>query len=482
MKLTEIQIENYRSIEKVCFPINKINESYTYGLIGINESGKSSFLQGISLMSNNNINHPLDYFNQTEKVCVNFLYELLPKDNQYLNDLLVKEKKFPEDLVKKIKIESLVYSSVFEPDNGHSKSFLTDIKFKTSIFEDYTTINGIPIKKNEMESGKDFLDFDLEHFYHTTLNGIFNSLIHKIIFWKSSPEYLILEDIDLSQFAINPTGVSIPLMNCFLLSGISLEEFGATINGLTNASAINNLQSKLSELVTNHINSVWPEHPVSIKFQITGNKISLLIEDNGVKFNAKTTGQRSDGFRQFVSFLLTLSAENYSDKLSNTILLIDEPEVHLHPPAQLNLLNELIKITKNKRNNIVFFATHSNYLIDKKNIERNFKVIKQDNHKTQINQIPGGSSSYAQVNYDVFDIATSDFHNELYGKLEATKKAALNTLTKDKKWKNSKSGIEEDVSLATYIRHSIHHPENTQNSPFTEKQLKESIEILKNLL
>jgi hypothetical protein len=50
------------------------------------------------------------------------------------------------------------------------------------------------------------------------------------------------------------------------------------------------------------------------------------------------------------------------------------------------------------------------------------------------------------------------------------------------KWKNKKNnGAETDVSLATYIRHSIHHPENSLNVKFTPEELQQSIEKLREL-
>ena len=131
-----------------------------------------------------------------------------------------------------------------------------------------------------------------------------------------------------------------------------------------NPSELHNLQSKLSDKVTAHIKSIWPNHPVKISFQIDNMQLSFLVEDEGVKYKSKTTNQRSDGFKQFISFLLTVSAESITKQLSRTLLLLDEPETHLHPQAQEYLREELIKITKNKDNNLVFFATHSSYMID----------------------------------------------------------------------------------------------------------------------
>lgn len=478
MKLDKIDISNYRSIEKLELEIKAVNGSQTFALLGINESGKSSFLQAMSLVESGQINHPLDYFNQKEEVYVQLSYSLTKEDKETLHEYLIEEKGFPEELAKKIDVTKVYVVVDYAPDSAQTKRKYHSIDLKTKTFSDYTqTPEGIVSKTEDSQEV-----FNFEQYIDESLSEYFLDLSHKVVFWKSSPQYLILDEIDLPTFATNPEQTSIPLVNCFRLAGIEIDEIKSTIAGLTSSVPINNLQEKLSELVTEHINKVWPEHPIKVKFQISSNKISLLIEDEGVKFKVKTTGQRSDGFRQFVSFLLTLSVENYNGELENTILLIDEPEVHLHPPAQINLLSELIEITSNKRNNIVFFATHSNYLIDKKNLDRCYQVIKEDNHKTILNKIEKTTSTYAEVNYEVFNIPTTDYHNELYGYLEDVDKAKLNALEKDRKWKNaSRGGAEEDVSLSRYIRHSIHHPENDLNRMYTEKQLIKSIEILRKL-
>ena len=161
--------------------------------------------------------------------------------------------------------------------------------------------------------------------------------------------------------------------------------------------------------------------------------------------------------------------------------MLDEPETHLHPQAQEYLKDELIKITRNDANNIVFFATHSNYMIDKEHIERCFRLTKQSNRKTRLEKIELGKTSYSEVNYEVFGIPSSDYHNEHYGYLEDVEKSKLDGLPKTKKWKNKKSNRTEDVSIATYIRHSIHHPENTTNAKFTAEELEESIKTLRDL-
>ena len=46
MKLSSITIKNFRSIEDLTFKVEEVDGSYTFALIGVNESGKSSFSGG----------------------------------------------------------------------------------------------------------------------------------------------------------------------------------------------------------------------------------------------------------------------------------------------------------------------------------------------------------------------------------------------------------------------------------------------------
>jgi len=480
MKLLSLTIKNFRSIEDETFTIAEVGDTHTFTLIGINESGKSSFLKAVSLVDNDDekVIFPKDFFDESEPVSITLNYQLEAQEEKELKSALA-EKGFEKDILSKIKVESVAVCASFEAAASVPKKVFDQIIFQKKVFEDYTLHENKPIKKDPQQTQE---DFDLEKYFEAHLPKYFWKIAHRIVFWKSDSKHLINEQINLDTFAADPENTSIPLINCFELAGVSQDEIAAQVTKLkTDPAEINNLQEKLGDKVTAHIKKVWPNHPVKIKFQINNALLSFLVEDEKVKYKSKTTEQRSDGFRQFISFLLTISAENATNQLSNSLLLLDEPETHLHPQAQEYLKDELIKITRNDENNIVFFATHSNYMIDKEHIERCFRVSKQSNRKTKLEKFEAGQKSYAEVNYEVFDIASSDYHNELYGYLEDVDKTKLEGLDKTKKWKNKKTNGTENVSLATYIRHSIHHPENTLNDKFTPEELRESIEKLREL-
>jgi len=480
MKLVSLTIKNFRSIEDETFDIAEVDGTHTFTLIGINESGKSSFLKAVSLVDNDDekVIFPKDYFDEAEPISVTLNYQLGTQEEEELKNALT-EKGLEKDIVSKIKIDKVTVCTTFDPAANAPKKVFDQIIFQKKIFEDYTLQGNKPVKKDPQQTQE---DFDIEKYFEAQLPKYFWKIAHRIVFWKSDSKHLINEQINLDAFAADPENTSIPLINCFELAGVGKDDIAAQVARLkTDPAEINNLQEKLGDKVTKHIKKVWPNHPVKIKFQINNSLLSFLVEDEKVKYKSKTTEQRSDGFRQFTSFLLTISAESATNQLSNSLLLLDEPETHLHPQAQEYLKNELIKITRNDENNIVFFATHSNYMIDKDHIERCFRVSKQSNRKTKLEKFQAGQKSYAEVNYEVFDIASSDYHNELYGYLEDVDKTKLDGLDKKKKWKNKKTNGTEDVSLATYIRHSIHHPENMLNAKFMPEELRESIEKLREL-
>jgi hypothetical protein len=254
------------------------------------------------------------------------------------------------------------------------------------------------------------------------------------------------------------------------------------------------LASQLGRSVTAHIRTVWPNHPIEITFLINGVTINFHVRDVG-STRPKTADQRSDGFKQFVSFLLTVSAQNKNEELANAVLLLDEPETHLHPLAQEYLLSELIKLTSNARGNVVLFATHSNYMIDKQDLSRNSRVRKEKD-ETRVDELDKKHASYASVTYDVFEIPSTDYHNELFGRLhqryqdedptddkrELIKnfdEAVLHKahhLKKDKPWK----GVQNQATLPTYVRNCIHHPDN--GNRYSDKELRHSIEQMRKAL
>lgn len=478
MKLESFTIKNYRSIEEISFDISELEDgTFTYGLIGVNEAGKSSILKALALKdglkNERGEKLPLakDFKDKTKDIEIEYYYELTTKEQKEIKDGLL----------------------TMLPDVDFGVVNLNKIKYAISF--------SFSAPSDALEA-IEILSIDDTNEYKTSLEDKIGTLIsdktHNSIFWTAEDRYLISQPINLASFAANPESVSIPLKNCFALAGIvDQKAIQNKISLITDSTEREQLKTELGEKVSDHINKAWPKHPIKITFDISDGLINFHVHDEGGKGKAKTADQRSDGFKQFISFLLTISAQNKNDELSDSILLLDEPETHLHPQAQEDLLKELIKLTDNQRNNIVFFATHSNYMIDKNDLSRNYKIFKNPNkksekEKTEKTQFNKKSSTYASVTYQVFDIASADYHNELYSKLHEKYQAADTTddkrnkilefdnnyfaaekgLKKDKPWK----GIANTATLPTYIRNCIHHSDN--GDTYKDEDIRKSIELL----
>ncbi|TDQ63930.1 AAA ATPase-like protein [Maritalea mobilis] len=468
-------IQNYRCIDRFEFRIDALGDkSATFGLVGVNEAGKTSILKalalkdGLSDQSGQKLPLQKDFADRLRTIRVEYFYDISSAEIDELIDTCGLEdsgKRFDKRHLSQAKI-----TAFFEYSNPASPKFKLE-------FPKYP--------KSDLKM----------HLEEVLLEKIIVRM-HSSVFWTAEPRFLISNAINLSEFADNPEGISIPLKNSFLLADIASDDFKREIAAAASDSTeLEHLEERLSEAVTKHINTRWPDHPIRITFKINDGMINFHVRDTKVGGKPKTADQRSDGFKQFISFLLTISAQHTNEELTETILLLDEPETHLHPKAQEDLLRELIKISSGERNNIALFATHSIFMIDRHDLSRNFKIAKSKEH-TEIGRFDPISSTFASVIYDVFDIPSEGYHSQLYSRLhamyqeedesDAARTGILNfdenylvsekKLKKDKPWKGKKNSC----SLPTYIRNCVNHPDN--GNQYTEKELIASIQQLKSFI
>lgn len=184
--------------------------------------------------------------------------------------------------------------------------------------------------------------------------------------------------------------------------------------------------------------------------------------------------------------------------LAPLILLLDEPETWLHPSAQLRLGDALNRIGEHEQ---VFIVTHSPYLIRKFDTESHRLTVITGNGElrriddsSKFGLFGAGEPSWGEINYRAFGICSHEFHNELYGCVQSfieesmaeDKYASVTKIddfligqqfTEKLIWKKS-TLYEEKVTLSSYVRNSIHHPENKLNAPVTSEALHESTRYL----
>lgn len=190
------------------------------------------------------------------------------------------------------------------------------------------------------------------------------------------------------------------------------------------------------------------------------------------------------------------------DKVNKPFFLfINEPEICLHPRAQMKLFNAILNLSKQKQ---VFIATHSPYFFANGSLKNiGVFIFKRDGNKLDVKKIDSNwgilpwSPSWGEINYHAYNLPMVEFHNELYGFLQEEKDIftekdveeffVSKDFSQSKKWIRENNGIpqpEQFVTLQTFIRNKIHHPENKtmKDIKFTQEELSQSIDEMITLL
>lgn len=214
-------------------------------------------------------------------------------------------------------------------------------------------------------------------------------------------------------------------------------------------------------------------------------KIVFLKHGTSVAIDDLSTGEKQIVFRG-ASLLKDCNA------IKNGVVLIDEPELSLHPKWQAKILSFYIGLFD--ENTQVIVATHSEYVI-REALEHSDDtlviVLTDDNGVVKTHRITSPFSlpsiTAAETNYLAFGINSSDYHIQLYGYYQSkfnltTVKACdesimnSNCFDETKHKKVSHYGSTTYYTLPTYIRNAIDHPDN--GNKYSEAELSESIELL----
>jgi len=397
MKITKIVIENYKSIKNMVIPMPDPKEYGGSGavfLLGVNESGKSNILEAIRRLGTgfgenakfHEVCHKSAHEDEHPYAGIFAHAQLSEKEQSYYQNLIAE--KFPalKNDVRKI-ITDEVVKNVYCGKDGGGSAFSASVNLNGDIaFEKYAKIgNSIVLADSVEESAADSAEpmtiEDMQSFIPEQCEDELNAIFPTVRFWKPSREHLITAPIDLSEYqAGNIT--SAPLTHIFYLYGKrDKDSINSAIEmALANDEKKSELQDKLSKVTTRHINSVWKEHRVNIKIKIDGSSLKVHVEDVDTEHAYYNMTQRSDGFKNFISLLLSLSAQYEGKILNNNILLLDEPEASMHPGGVRRMRDEILKMG---RSNQIFVATHSPSMVDLTTPQRH-GIVKKSKMNTSV--------------------------------------------------------------------------------------------------
>ena len=224
-------------------------------------------------------------------------------------------------------------------------------------------------------------------------------------------------------------------------------------------------------------------------------RLTLRGDDSLEQIRAKDLGS---GVEVMLAMLMLRSV--YGASKGKIVYLVDEPEAHLHPKAQQSLLELL---TEESAESQVFLSTHSPYMFKEAlahspglfTFTRSSDGVAVENaNEVGASLLPWGPT-WGELSFRAYGLPTVELHNELYGFIQEQTSSftesemeaylASKGFAKAKNWTRVDGGAPrapQPVTLSTYVRHSIHHPENTQNADFTPAELTDSVEQLTRLI
>lgn len=222
-------------------------------------------------------------------------------------------------------------------------------------------------------------------------------------------------------------------------------------------------------------------------------QIIFTKNGNNIAIDSLSTGEKQIVFR---GTQLLRNANN----MNNSIILIDEPELSMHPRWQVKILEYYRNLfnQNNIQSSQLIISTHSEYVLKSALKDSNNVLVitlNEENGVITPNKVTTPSVlptiTAAETNYIAFDIVSIDYHIELYGYLQ-TKENKLTIKACDdfilshslydqrQYYKPYSHGRTNYNTLPTYIRNAIDHPDS--NHTYTDEELRKSIEFLIQLL
>ena len=410
MELRKAKIKNFRSIKNS----NEwqFHKDRIQVLIGKNASGKTSIIDALEYFNVNiesikEEDRPLDnIYTNTELTIKIKLQEKL--DNSTILNLLLQKKKEKKILeITKLftnykgfnyRINGKLLHEYIENDikeiifllNRNKKAKFTEDQYFLQVHNYYHNLNkmreSIGKLKNYIKDNE--FNTNLEDFKR--LEKIINTLNSKVLFLndlikKYSPVFVKfnyrLYGNFLKELVYDLDIIQENKLYQLIFNSMNLN-FKDFITNKDNSSIISQLVNNRDGALEKYLEENWIRKDTYFLMKFHSNRFECLIKEQDVIENIT---QRSEGEIWFFTFLVYLY--NKVDIAKNTIILIDEPSINLHPNAQRNIIIIMEKFLKNNPNLSIIYTTHSPYLVSPENLDRVLLVKKTKEKGTYIKQL-----------------------------------------------------------------------------------------------
>lgn len=235
--------------------------------------------------------------------------------------------------------------------------------------------------------------------------------------------------------------------------------------------------------------------------EISHHQLKLKLIDNWKPFTNAFFGAEKDnlqtvplnqlgsGYEMIFSLLYSYYLTKKEKK--KLIVLIDEPELHLHPKIQSDFISLLLDFSRDAQ---IILTTHSPLFVKQAMINDKVlvKVLTKNDFSVQVADPSTSVLEYTsanEVNYVAFGLPTEEYHNELYEHLFKKHSTSYKIKPFDIEYFQKEKGeakehpwltYPNEVSIHTFLRNQIHH--RAENGPPEIKELEQSIKKMREFI
>jgi predicted ATP-dependent endonuclease of OLD family len=260
---------------------------------------------------------------------------------------------------------------------------------------------------------------------------------------------------------------------------------------IKNSSDINDLNKDIKIIMDGIDNDFLKNAVVKFK-EISKEEVSLAHINNWNPHNKAFLGIQKEnkqhiplnmigsGYEMIFSLLYSFYLSQQSNK--QLIVLIDEPELHLHPKLQEDFVKIILEFSKTAQ---IILTTHSPLFVKQAlyNTKVKVNILKKEEMVVSISPISERVLPYMsanEINFVAFGLATEEYHNELFEELKTTHGMTLTIKDFDLHFFQGSKGERPDypynsspnqVSIHTHLRTQIHHRGTSGKADIAEIKL-----------
>lgn len=398
MKYLSFRIKNFKGILDQEIRLDKPPAGRVFTLVGLNESGKTTVLEAISLLESREKHLESLY---QEEFRHGDVHDRIPiKDKANFNESIKISAEISMSSSDINEIIHYIYENFsFKIDRNKFPDVLTiikEMKFEDSIYVGTTNWYRLPLtgKFDKQRKNVDLYTYDKQSWNTviTEINQMIPSILYFPTFLFEFPEYIyVSEETDESEKNAYYRSVIKDILDSLSDENNKYNIDQHIVNRARSDSrpairALDALLNKMGRVVSQTVFKMWndiferdiPRKDLVISY---GTEDAANGEDAKVylEFSIKDGDEiyliteRSLGFRWFFCFILFTHFRQYRKEQKEILFLFDEPASNLHLRAQIQLLHSFTKMI-NEGHGKIIYSTHSHYMINPKWLENTYIV------------------------------------------------------------------------------------------------------------